>query len=371
MISIFYITELSIPSKRAQAIHIFKMLDNFGFFSKKIYLLTPYCCKNISDKKIIKEYNLLNLNSIKLISIFKKNYYINFFLRIFYSFICSYLLNKKKNSLIVTRSILSSFFLSIFRIKHFVEIHQELKGFTKFIFVNCNYINSKMIIKVIFISKALRRFYNFKKSKNIVLHDGVELRNFNKKPLIKKKIRNIFYSGSFYKGRGIEEILKIAEKCKEYNFYLYGKKREIIKTKLKNVKIFPFVKHYKIPKLISKNADLLLMPYQKKVFISSYNCKNDNSSFMSPLKMFEYLASGVPILSSNIKVLREILVNKKNAIMINKYWDIKEWVNTIKHLDKNYKLRSFISKSALETAQKHSWHTRAMTIFNLFLKNKN
>ena len=31
----FYITDLSLPSNKAQAVHIFKMLDNFQDFSKK------------------------------------------------------------------------------------------------------------------------------------------------------------------------------------------------------------------------------------------------------------------------------------------------------------------------------------------------
>ena len=40
---------------------------------------------------------------------------------------------------------------------------------------------------------------------------------------------------------------------------------------------------------------------------------------MSPLKLFEYLASGTPILCSNIKVLREVLKNQYNSILINNF----------------------------------------------------
>ena len=53
------------------------------------------------------------------------------------------------------------------------------------------------------------------------------------------------------------------------------------------------------------------MPYQSKVSINSNNFDDEISKFISPLKMFEYLATGIPIISSDLKVLREILINQK------------------------------------------------------------
>ena len=73
-----------------------------------------------------------------------------------------------------------------------------------------------------------------------------------------------------------------------------------------------------ITKLI-KSADLLLMPYQSKVSINSKNFNDEISKFISPLKMFEYLATGIPIVSSDLKVLREILINQKNSVLIRNY----------------------------------------------------
>ena len=60
-----------------------------------------------------------------------------------------------------------------------------------------------------------------------------------------------------------------------------------------------------MPKILSK-YDVLLMPYENSVMVNSNNL--DTSKYMSPLKMFEYLASGKIIISSNHKVLKEILV---------------------------------------------------------------
>ena len=60
------------------------------------------------------------------------------------------------------------------------------------------------------------------------------------------------------------------------------------------------------------------MPFEKNVYVNSKNL--NTAKYMSPLKMFEYLASGRIIISSNIKVLKEVL-NKKNSIILPKlFW---------------------------------------------------
>ena len=53
--------------------------------------------------------------------------------------------------------------MTIFNIDHFLEIHQEIKGLTKLLMINLDYINSKNIIKIIFISNGLKNFIYQKK----------------------------------------------------------------------------------------------------------------------------------------------------------------------------------------------------------------
>ena len=50
--------------------------------------------------------------------------------------------------------------------------------------INLNFINSRYIKKVIFISNALSKLYSLKKKNFIVLHDATDPKNFrNKKKL--------------------------------------------------------------------------------------------------------------------------------------------------------------------------------------------
>lgn len=358
MKNFFYITDLFLPSNKAQAVHIFKMLDNFQEFSDNVILICPFNQKKMNIKKV---YNLHSKKKITIISIFKKKIVNSFFKRMIFAFkTASYL--KEKKGIILTRSLVSSFVFSIFNIDHFLEIHQEIKGFTKLLMIDLNYINSKNIIKIIFISKGLKNFYSSKKTNNIILHDACETRDFYKKKP-SKVIKNIYYIGSFYKGRGIELIEKLALKMKDFNFYAYGMRDEK-KISTKNLKFFKIVNYSKVGKVLKK-ADLLLMPYQSKISINSKNFNDEISKFISPLKMFEYLATGIPIISSNIKVLREKLIHNQNCLMVSEYEDVNDWIVSIKKLKNNFSLRKKIYVNAVKTASKNTWRIRVKKIIKI------
>lgn len=360
---IIYITDLSLPSNKAQAIHVFKMIDNFLSFMDEAMLVFPNLDKHLKIKSIKDYFNLHTKKKIIFEPIFKKYKLFNSVSRFIFGLKVANKLRGEK-SLIISRSLIASFFLTIFKIKHFVEIHQELKGLTKFLFINLKFINSKQIIKVIFISKGLSDFYQLNDEKYVILNDGCDLRDFKFNRVTKKKIKNIYYLGSFYKGRGVEIIKKLASLSPKYNFNLYGLRDEKIRS-FKNFKVFPIASYKKTLKLIIK-ADLLLMPYQSKISINSVNFKDDISKFISPLKMFEYLASGIPIISSDLKVLREKLINRRNSILIKNYSNPLAWKRAINELSDNFYLRQKISKNSILTAQKNTWAQRTKKIYKIY-----
>ena len=55
---IIYITDLSLPSNKAQAIHIFKMIDNFLSFMDEAILIIPNLNENLKIEKIKDYFNL-------------------------------------------------------------------------------------------------------------------------------------------------------------------------------------------------------------------------------------------------------------------------------------------------------------------------
>ena len=113
------------------------------------------------------------------------------------------------------------------------------------------------------------------------------------------------------------------------------------------------------------------MPYSKKIYLSSFTADQDISKFTSPLKMFEYLASGTPIISSNLKVLREILVDKKNSILVRNFENVAEWKKKILNLKNNKDLMKKISINAIKTAKMYSWDARVEKYLKEHIKFKN
>ena len=106
--------------------------------------------------------------------------------------------------------------------------------------------------------------------------------------------------------------------------------------------------------------DILLMPYSNKV--TSTGDIGNIIDFMSPMKMFDYLGSSKVIISANIPVLREILIHKKNCILIDNYLNVNSWLKEIKKVNSNYLNYITLRKNAFNTVKKFTWLDRAKQI---------
>ena len=116
-----------------------------------------------------------------------------------------------------------------------------------------------------------------------------------------------------------------------------------------------------------RQMDILLCPYQKQVYLKDQ--KTSTSSIMSPLKLFEYMSTKKVIISSNLNVLREVLINNVNCFLANPR-NTQEWVNLIIRISKNKNLYNTIStKAYLTFKSKYSWDIRVKKLFK-FLDEK-
>jgi glycosyltransferase involved in cell wall biosynthesis len=351
-----YIAEIFLPNTSAYSTHVLKMCDNLSKKFDNCELNILNSLKKVKFEKLKKNYlftSKIQFN-IKNITNYKK---INFIKRVIFGYKVAKNIKNKKVDLIITRSLIASFFLSLSKINHFIEIHHTLTGLTKFIFLNLDFINSRSIKKVIFISKELAKQFEVKKK--IILHDAIDLKNFPKKTSF-KKIKNIGYIGSLFSGRGIDIIMRLSKMNPDLNFFIVGKKKEdkMISRFPVNLEIKNFVIYSKVPKLLSQ-FDVLLMPYKRKVFVNSKNL--NTADYCSPLKMFDYLASGKPIISSKMNGINEILKHKINSILVEGE-DLCKWNNALRLLINNKNLIKKISNNALKTSKFYTWENRVDTI---------
>jgi glycosyltransferase involved in cell wall biosynthesis len=80
--------------------------------------------------------------------------------------------------------------------------------------------------------------------------------------------------------------------------------------------------------------------------------------FTSPLKMFEYMAAGVPILATDLPALREILRHGENAWLV-KPGDPRALSDGMALLLKNKELGSRLASEARLAVTRHTWQARA------------
>jgi len=358
MLEINYLAEIFLPSRSAYSVHVMKMCDNF---SKQVNIKLHVF--NIDPKnKIFKNYNCHNKFSIHSYGIVKNNFIgrLVYALKIFLVFF-----KNKKNQYFYSRSIISALFLSILGKNIVIEIHHDLKGFSGILFKIIKNTSFFKRIKFVYISKNLKKYFNLK-NKAIVLDDAVDLKNFINLKKVSKIKKTCVYCGSFTKGKGINTILQISKALPEINFHLYGDIENSIYDKFyfkkfTNVKYLGFSDHKNIPKILNKYP-LYLMPYSKKVYVRSKNI--EVSQFMSPMKLFEYMASSGILMASNLKVYSHILNNKNSILVENSLTDWKKKINSYFKYPKKFK---HLSINAGKDVKQYTWNKRVEKIIE-FIK---
>jgi len=117
-----------------------------------------------------------------------------------------------------------------------------------------------------------------------------------------------------------------------------------------------FLPNAELP-VVQAACDVLLMPYQQKVAASS---GGDISKYLSPMKLFEYMACGRVVLSSDLPVLREVL-SDDNAVLLPPD-DLAAWVNAIVMVKNHPKKAVQLATQAKMDVQRYSLTARTKKI---------
>ncbi|WP_050855575.1 glycosyltransferase family 4 protein [Gillisia limnaea] len=231
--------------------------------------------------------------------------------------------------------------------------------------------------KWVVISHALKRYlidsHDISEEKIIVAPDGADEFPHEVKPVTNLiGDFNVGYVGSLYKGKGMEIIIPLSSRMPNVDFHIVGgKEKDILHWKReinegqKNIHFHGFIPHAKTPQYI-KSFDVLIAPYQSSVHVKDEKSSNNIALWMSPLKIFEYMSSQRALITSDIPILKEILINGENAILCDPD-KISEWEDAINVLMNNEILSDKISSNAYHDFLKnYTWKQRANNLINEF-----
>ncbi len=172
------------------------------------------------------------------------------------------------------------------------------------------------------------------------------------------------YTGHLYPGRGISLILEMAKRMADVNFLIVGGdpqdvgrvQKRVMESNLLNVTLTGFVPNADLPRYQSA-CDVLMMPYQRRVAASS---GGNIAAYLSPMKLFEYMACGRAICSSDLPVFGDVLSSDLAVLLPPD--DVNEWVSALQELRDNPSRRKELAKNAKRSAGDYSWESRARKI---------
>lgn len=280
---------------------------------------------------------------------------------------------------VLSRNLYASFILAVLLKRPLLfETHQLEHGFRKWM---QHRLLLERRVKTVVISEALYRYlcahHRIRMFPYVVAHDAAPegiryVQPLERRQLLRERVPEARsewdlvcgYFGHLYAGRGLEIIEAIADARPRMLFLVYGGTEPAINqrrhsTQRANLIYKGYAPHAAARELMTL-FDCLLMPYQSKVAIGITG--HDTANWMSPMKMFEYLASGVPVISSDLPVLREVLRHEENSLLLPPA-DPQAWIAALDQIRREpEKARRMGVTAHTEYLSCHTWRRRAAVL---------
>ncbi len=363
-----YCSISKIPSREANSIHIMKMCQAFSDIEHDTLLISS----DIARDDTVDLFSYYNVR--KNFSIQYTRWPQRFPLRALrYALRTLRVYKKEKADLVYSRDVTCCLMAAASGFATVWESHSAIDGLGKKAVMQFKMLlRMKKLKKLVVISQQLKNFYVDKYGVDEqfihVAHDGADPVDPNvvaKNEIRYENMLNLGYIGHLYKGKGMEIISQLAPKCPNTFFHIVGgmeKDIDFWKEQLQgcdNIAFYGFVKPVEAQQY-GMAMDCLIAPYMRNVRTAgATDNKNDIGKWMSPLKLFEYMSWGKPILCSDLDVLKEVMHHSENGLMCDPD-DIDAWVKSIDALQRDEQLRDEIAQRAYnDFTEKYTWKKRA------------
>lgn len=380
---IAYVHDSPVPSHSANAVHVMKMCAALARQGAEVTLFcpkakvegNPYTLYDVPENfKICYIHPNCLLKSIPLVR------------SLSVAFNTAKTVKKLGYDFIFGRSTLAVYILRNFR--PFIYESHSLPANKYRLFAEKGIMRSKNLLSHIVITQGLKsdyiKSYSFVNPLNItILQDAADYAqpvtedrcpiDASKRLNIKQK-PVIGYLGHLYPGKCMEILSQIARMRPQYDFHIVGGKDEWVNKwkqdekckNLDNIKFYGYVENKTIPYYYNL-FDICILPFSNKIIIGKF--KNANiGRWTSPLKLFEAMSYGKPILTTDLSTIKEVLTDNVNCMMVSEN-NIAEWCQKLDILISDESLRNKFGQAALRLFElNYTWDIRAKKIIDLFVK---
>ncbi len=361
---LFYIANVRLPTEKAHGMQIMKSCEAFARAGIEVELIVPRRRNPMTTDpfeyyKIERNFTITTLSACDTVRFGRLG-----FLAGLFSFLVVarlYLLGKR--GFVYTREEGVGLFFGRFALETHAVPHPS--GFIR------RYILRKARVHFVLTSFIKKEFIEQGVPENhvAIAPDAVDLLQFDipmskasardklKLPLDKKIV---LYAGSFflYDWKGVDILLAAAKDFGDDVLFALvgGNKREVSEAKAKwgggNVLLLGYQPPTRIPMYL-KSADILVIPNKKGSTVSEH--------YTSPLKLFEYMAAGRPIVSSRLPSLEEV-VSDKDVVFFEPN-SAEDLSRAIRRALNDEPFAESLAKSARKKVNAFTWDTRMRSIF--------
>ena len=319
---LIYLSHWRFPSEKTMSPLIMKTCENFAKQGFEVELWVPRRFNFMKKKDPFQYHEVQHNFEIKYLmaidgTVLKWGFgfLIMVFTYAFNVFVRSYFTKDYKDAVFYAHDARDTIFLSLIARNLFIEAHDFY--LSRFSFLNLPFKKARGLIVTNKIKmKALMETYDIQYNRMIHKPNAVDPEKFNIDST-KEVARNllglpqdqkiILYAGHLFSWKGVDTLLASHEFLKEnqHIYFIGGSEEDIesfrtklVKSGAKNVSVVGNKLHSEVP-LWYKAADVLVLPNTAKEEAS----KNETS----PVKLFEYMASGVPIVASDLPSIRNVV----------------------------------------------------------------
>ncbi len=385
LIKIVYLSDATIPSEMANSVSIINLCNAFNELGAEIHLVKPWRYKNrkINPDDIYKIYginnkfNIVNTPYLDLSMI--QNFSPDLLLRsvnyvskrIWQKHVVNYVVNNFSPDIIHMRNNIPFALYHLRKMNKlvFLEFYDVPTKFYLDIYKKAIIGNKNLILSAITSNLAdkISELFQIERKRIAISPSGVDKSKYQQTTFNINKIRKtIMYVGNLYPDRGVNNFVLAAKNIPEHDFVVIGGNKseadDLIKNfnlSNKNLSFIPHQSHSELSQFYAKSDILILPDTAKNIWRKLY---------VSPNKLFEYMAACKPIIASDLPSIKEVVTDKHSALLFTPD-DPKDLTEKINKLVNNEQLSNLLSRNAFNLVDNYTWKTKAKNMLDL-IKNR-